>query len=529
MKRNKNFSNKESKITREKISVSRKILADIGRGIYRTPANALKELVSNAFDACATWIKITTNAPYFDIFTCEDNGLGMDYDEFRKILKRIGSSTKRADRFESIECKGIKRPIIGKIGIGLMAVSQICNRFTVISKMQNKKELFKASIGLLQFEKDDDYYSGERDITLGEYEMEVIPASEDEIPISFTKIILESLKEGFQIRLKGEYTKQIIRPKESASNAQDFFEFAQSLSKLKDFKSISIYDHMLWELGLLCPVKYLKEENAVFPSMQHIQEEIKRLQSYNFTFFVDGLEVYKPIIFLKGGKIEKENEDFKVYFIPEFNEEVAGEQLKFQGYIYSQRVKIRPTELQGILIRIKDVAIGNYDKSILKYPREEGPIFSMISGEIFVEEGLENALNIDRNSFNETHPHYQILQFHLHKFIKEKVVNDIRKRSKVRRKREKEEKINKELKGLSEDIENNLDIKISFIVKEQEQKQRYLFKEREKKLIFFIKSKGWAKSEKERFVQMKAIIAFILIEHFHDKVDPDQIILDILF
>jgi DNA mismatch repair ATPase MutL len=83
---------------KEKIYVSKKILADIGRGIYRTPANAIKELVSNAFDACATWIKITTNAPYFDIFTCEDNGEGMIPDELKQILKRIGSSKKKSEQ-----------------------------------------------------------------------------------------------------------------------------------------------------------------------------------------------------------------------------------------------------------------------------------------------------------------------------------------------------------------------------------------------------------------------------------------------
>ena len=33
------------------IRVSKKILADVSSGIYRTPANALKEIVSNAFDA----------------------------------------------------------------------------------------------------------------------------------------------------------------------------------------------------------------------------------------------------------------------------------------------------------------------------------------------------------------------------------------------------------------------------------------------------------------------------------------------
>ena len=59
------------------ISVSKKILADVSSGIYRTPANALKEVASNAFDAGAHRVHISTNAPYFDVFTCEDDGAGI--------------------------------------------------------------------------------------------------------------------------------------------------------------------------------------------------------------------------------------------------------------------------------------------------------------------------------------------------------------------------------------------------------------------------------------------------------------------
>src|SRR3972149_9118118 len=94
------------------INVSKKILADISSGIYRTPANALKELVSNAFDASAHRVFISTNAPYFDVFTCEDDGEGITANEFEDVLKIIGSSTKRASgaQFKN------GRPIIGKIG-----------------------------------------------------------------------------------------------------------------------------------------------------------------------------------------------------------------------------------------------------------------------------------------------------------------------------------------------------------------------------------------------------------------------------
>src|SRR5262249_22366966 len=43
------------------------------------------------------------------------------------------------------------------------------------------------------------------------------------------------------------------------------------------------------------------------------------------------------------------------------------------------------------------------------------------SGEIYLENGLEDALNIDRHGFNEVHPHYMALQHHLHKLLNEVV------------------------------------------------------------------------------------------------------------
>lgn len=44
------------------VRVSKKILADVISGIYMTPAEALKEVVSNAFDAGAHRVYISTNA-----------------------------------------------------------------------------------------------------------------------------------------------------------------------------------------------------------------------------------------------------------------------------------------------------------------------------------------------------------------------------------------------------------------------------------------------------------------------------------
>ena len=68
----------------QEIQVNSKILGHISAGIYRSPASAIKELVSNAFDADATRVAITTNWPNFDVITCYDNGSGMTQEKFRK-------------------------------------------------------------------------------------------------------------------------------------------------------------------------------------------------------------------------------------------------------------------------------------------------------------------------------------------------------------------------------------------------------------------------------------------------------------
>jgi len=513
---------------KEKIYVSKKILADIGRGIYRTPANAIKELISNSFDACATWVKISTNYPYFDIFTCEDNGIGMTAEELQVIFKRIGSSSKRAGNKELIECEKIRRPIIGKIGIGLLAVSQICDRFTIISKKKNKKEILKASVDLRQFEEDDSYLSGKNKISLGEYELEIMNSPREEIPISFTRIIMDSLKKGFKSSLTEEHRKQIIRPKKYTDSILNFSEFVKKVSCLKNFNKLTIYDRMIWELGIFCPVRYLSIDNQIFPNNM-INDDLVRLKEYKFRVLVDGLEIYKPIYFKQDNDIKEYGEDYKIHIIPLFDEEVAGQRLKFHGYFYSQRKKIIPNELQGIIIRIKDVAIGTYDRTILNYPREEGPRFGMVSGEIFVEKGLEGALNIDRNSFNEMHPHYIKLQSVIHNFFKDEVVKDIRERSKRRRKIEKKMRLKDELNRLTKMIKNEWGIDLNITVMEEPKEVPYIIDAKNNNITFFEKSSIWAKkSQKEKLLQMKFIVAIQLLRLSNYKTNPDDIITKVI-
>ncbi|MNJ30266.1 hypothetical protein D3C77_248630 [compost metagenome] len=72
-----------------------------------------------------------------------------------------------------------------------------------------------------------------------------------------------------------------------------------------------------------------------------------------------------------------------------------------------------------MLIRINGASGTLFDESFLKYQVSELTRLRQISAEIFVIKGLDAALNIDRESFNVSHPHYQIIKNWLHTALRQ--------------------------------------------------------------------------------------------------------------
>src|SRR5689334_3583051 len=115
-----------------KIVVHEKALAHLSRGLYRSPASAIRELVSNAWDANATEVRINTNYPTFMQLSVRDNGDGFSKSEFESLMKGgIGNSDKRAYAMTKLSHG---RPTIGRLGIGMLGIAQICGRFTISSR-----------------------------------------------------------------------------------------------------------------------------------------------------------------------------------------------------------------------------------------------------------------------------------------------------------------------------------------------------------------------------------------------------------
>jgi HSP90 family molecular chaperone len=118
---------------RRKLQTSSRVLRRVTDGIYREPWAAIRELISNAYDADATRVVVNTDAPRFTRITVSDNGNGFTADALASMCLQIGGSPKRTNQGATIGITAPNDPdrspggrrLIGKLGIGLFSVSQL--------------------------------------------------------------------------------------------------------------------------------------------------------------------------------------------------------------------------------------------------------------------------------------------------------------------------------------------------------------------------------------------------------------------
>jgi hypothetical protein len=213
---------------------------------------------------------------------------------------------------------------------------------------------------------------------------------------------------AFQESLKGDEFKPL--PKE-------WKDAVRLLSRTVSLQLLGDYWRLLWELAASAPIRYLSD-HAVPDGM--IRDDQQRLVKCNFRLLVDGRELFKPVL------LEDDRAGFRTHRIPETVLKPYAKEVKFHGYIaVRDGSQIRPDELRGLMIRIKNVGIGYYDQTLLDYRINQGPRSRWVTGEIYVDEGLEDALNVDRDSFNRFHPDFKAVQAFIHKMLKEKIFPDV--------------------------------------------------------------------------------------------------------
>lgn len=510
---------------RTTLATNARVIARVTDGIYRQPGSAIRELVSNAYDADASRVIVRTDAPRFGKISVEDDGNGMSPEVLAHLLRNIGGSAKRTSSGTELGVAGPDptmspggRRLIGKLGIGLFSVSQLTRAFQIITKVQGDEFRTVATVKLRQFsDLAQDGFDESGDTDGSEYEAgEVLIWREksDSPRQHGTTIVLTAVRsqsrESLQSRdiwsavdnaadddatgdpesfipmfhigrldVGGEFVERAVDstaqslPWDRGDAPNDAFDrMVNAVWKVSTDSDPNpslelLFDNylkMIWDLALALPLAYVEghlfdqpaEGWAKFfrisnkgrpSSAEHLSAragEVRELldlrdglQATNFSVQVDDLELKRPIRFrdlpATGHALKH-----PLVFLGKFDEsfgsasvDVSAGPLRFEAYFF-WNAKIAPVDHRGALVRIFGASGAPFDHSFFRYQVSEQNRLRQITCEIFVSEGLEPALNIDREAFNTSHPHMVVLTKWVHNALRQIATTQKREANELR-------------------------------------------------------------------------------------------------
>jgi len=416
------------------MKVGSQIVELLSKGIYSAPWNSMKELVSNSFDADAKNVEIRY-IPKEKKLIVKDDGLGMNYEDFDEHFTFIVRSSKRDKGFFTTT---FRRPIIGKIGIGFLAVSELCEQLRITSAKQGSDTYFIALIDFSKMRREEvkkkEFYEVSQ-FELTNYEKENIAQH-------YTEVEVLNLKKPFIDVLENRVPSDAkLRSVESTS----FDKIVEELctGRIKNIRSeVGPFWEFLINLANVIPVNYLDDGPLSFSkgiqiskerlddynkTLRIIAEMKDKLESYNFHVFFNGIELKKPIRFPNQAELTKYMRDFCIFPLKnaiQATDPLTGKtsEISYRGYFYNQRTRIVPEQLRGMVIRIKNVAVGGPIHDFWGHPYSgDSTYFPQTYGEVYFDEGLEDAMNIDRSTFKTSHHEFAATRDALHEFLRKEV------------------------------------------------------------------------------------------------------------
>lgn len=482
------------------LSTDERVLARITDGIYRQPASALRELISNAYDADSTEVVILTDAPRFSEITVRDNGIGLSPEALEHMIRHIGGSPKhsREGKELGITSKSNEnkspagRQLIGKLGIGLFSVAQFTRHFLVITKTKGDRYVTIADITLGAISgKQRTIKKGDRyEIETGSARIWREPASDKNshgteikllelLPRTRAELASDDLWMKIKLETEDDETAKTTPPTwhigkmnpgqselletqpklpwdEKDKPEERFGKLVQAVRDASDTgpefsdldKLFDRYLQTLWTLSLSPPLSYFEGhpfDSSPADGFQFFQLENRlrgqakplnlkarqtprkalRLEApdgtekMQFDVSIDGMRLFRPVLYRDLPKA-KTAVTTPLLFIGKDEQKFAnkptslsGGPLKFEAYLFWSP-RIIPKQHQGVIVRIGNAAGTLFDRTFMGYQTSEQTRTRQITAEIFVSQGLEEAINIDRESFNYAHPHYQYIVKWLH-------------------------------------------------------------------------------------------------------------------
>lgn len=328
-------------IRKAPIKVNQQVVKHLSLGLYQNFALAIKELISNSYDANATEVKLKLDIKNGKI-TLRDNGRGMDESEFKNHYLQIGFYKEPSKKPNELG-----RMRIGTFGIGFLAPLPYCKILRVISKKKGQSFALEAEIRAEDFFTKGNWEINEKyQVEYKIYESD-LPLEEGE-----TIIVLENIKE------------------------QIYNELSRETRVRRNIEG-SGYEKFKWTLSQYCPIEFPPESKELISFF-----EVKGRAPMKL--WLDGVQLYRNVP-EKVQILEKEQKKFG--------------DIEVKYAIMTPYVPVQPEEMRGLQLRLKDVAIGfPRDFDVTKLGRVLGKL-NMLCGEVHIIKGLDDSLLVNRDSF----------------------------------------------------------------------------------------------------------------------------------
>lgn len=336
------------------IQVSKEVVGHLSRGLYRNFARAVKEIISNSYDAESTEVKIKLDLENENVII-RDNGCGMEIQEIENKFLTIGSPTPLEEKVDKL---GRKR--IGTFGIGFLSSFPYCKILQIITKKRNSDEIIELNIDTEQFFVEDTFLLEKVKVPYKIYESD-LPKEKGE-----TIIILKNIKPHIIHDLKQESVGK------------------SSIDKLGGYQKFK------WTLSQYAPIQFPPERK----DLRDFFDDPDRIP---MALWLDGQELFRNVP--------------EEAIILEKNEKKFGSIL-LKYVVMTPKKPVEPEEARGLQMRLRDVAIGfPKDFDVIKFTGKTPGKLNYLCGEIHVLSGLESALMVDRDNFSYTQEVAEIEEF----------------------------------------------------------------------------------------------------------------------
>jgi hypothetical protein len=324
------------------ITVDKNIVSLLSRFTYeRSFPYALREVVSNAYDADATTVRIAIDLKKDEVLIL-DNGNGMTREEFDFYLRIAGQ---RRDK-KSTPKFGRKR--IGQFGVGFLAILPFCETLRILSTAENSEEVFTASIPAAKFFKHDG-----KTIDVGEIDVPGHVKLDPKLKSAhYTQITLVNLT---------DLAKRYFRQKPS-SEKKDSIKSRPALERLK------------WEMQEDLPL--------AFPDRSELNEILAYPEPVGMEIYLQNEKLFRNCC--EGDLID--------------HGELTVEGIRFRYAIITPWKAPKPYELRGLKVRLNNVGVG--PRTVFEADRtHKYSRLHWLSGEVQILGGLDGAITLSRDSF----------------------------------------------------------------------------------------------------------------------------------